>query len=135
MICRYAVLRATALHLPYAAPLYGTPPLTVTLSQTKDTTASSSSNIWPASPVDSPSDTAADAAVEVACDSTASTAIGKSSKQSATAAGSAGAGGAVGDGVQVAGGDSKIQELEARLGGTLGIEVSLDSIAPWCSTK
>ena len=70
LICRYAVLRAAALHLPYAQDLYG-PGLTLT----------------PIRP-------------------------------------GAGAGTQGGGAMRVTGGDAQVQELEHRLAGTLGIEVS-----------
>lgn len=89
LICRYAVLRAAALKLPYAADLYGTPPLT--LSQADERQAGTT---------DSP---AGDAQAHNA-------APGSSSSGSSLS-------------MQISGGNAHVQELEARLGGTLGIEV------------
>lgn len=98
LICRYAVLRAAALHLPYAQDLYGTPSLTLTA--------------LPA---------AADAAAAVDSSSSAAGGVSEGKLQQDAAAA---AGGADGGGVQqVTGGDAQVQEMELRLGGTLGIEV------------
>jgi hypothetical protein len=44
LICRYAVLRASALQLPFAAHLYGLPPLALTPASTGNNSSSSSSS-------------------------------------------------------------------------------------------
>lgn len=93
LICRYAVLRAAALKLPSSADLYGTPALKL-------------------APVSSSSDD---------CSNRNSTS--SSDGQGVAHAGGGAQAAAAGSRRQVAGGDAGIQALEARLGGTLGIEV------------